>query len=132
MFSVVLKPGWSPESLSRMPYEIARAVCDTLNERLGIGASVKAPNDVMVGERKLAGILCQSHIRSGNVAWVICGIGLNTNLAAADDAVPGATSLLIETGEPCRHDELLAGLLAALEPFRGPCLGGDALARPES
>lgn len=132
MFSVVLKPGPSPETLTRMPYEIACALCDALNKRLGIGASVKAPNDVTVGERKLAGILCQSHIRSGRVEWVVCGIGLNTNLAATDAGVPGATSLLIETGETCRHDELLANLLGALEPFRGPCHHGGALARPES
>ena len=132
MFSAVFRPDLLPEKLSRLPYEIACAVRDALNVRLGIGATVKAPNDVMVGERKLAGILCQSHIRSGKVEWVVCGIGLNTNLAASDAGVPGATSLLMETREPCRHDALVADLLVALEPFRGPGPCGGVVARPES
>lgn len=120
MFSAVLRPPLRPPELPGLPRRIAEAVAEAVNLGLGIDAGVKPPNDVIVGDRKLAGILCQSHIRSNRIRWLICGIGLNTNLTSLDAQVPDATSLLIETGLEQDHTKLIRDLLGALEEFRAP------------
>ncbi|CAN5530430.1 hypothetical protein BH23CHL2_BH23CHL2_11410 [soil metagenome] len=132
MFSVLLMPDVAPSELSNLPSRLGCAIRDTLNDRLDLNASVKPPNDIMVGGNKLAGILCQSHIRAGKVEWVVCGIGLNTNLTSEQRSVPNSTSLTIETGDHYRHEELLDLLLASLEAFRRSDSGVGALAQAET
>jgi BirA family biotin operon repressor/biotin-[acetyl-CoA-carboxylase] ligase len=84
-----------------------------VTDAVGVPATIKHPNDVIVGGRKLAGILGEA--RDGRV---VLGIGINVNVPADGlprDTVTPPTSLLLETGE--RHDRgvLLAGVLEALE-----------------
>ncbi len=74
---------------------------------------LKYPNDVLVGGRKLAGVLAEA--REGRV---VLGIGINVNVR--DDELPRevdtpATSLLVETGRELDRAELLAELLECLE-----------------
>jgi BirA family biotin operon repressor/biotin-[acetyl-CoA-carboxylase] ligase len=79
-------------------------------------AELKWPNDVLIGERKLAGILAQ-RVDAG----VIIGIGLNVSLRPEELPVPTATSLLIE-GAPADRDPVLRAILRELaarhEEFR--------------
>jgi BirA family biotin operon repressor/biotin-[acetyl-CoA-carboxylase] ligase len=72
-------------------------------------ATLKWPNDVLIGDRKLAGILAQ-RVETG----VVVGIGLNVSLRADELPVPTATSLAIE-GSPADRDPLLRAILRALE-----------------
>ena len=81
-------------------------------------ASLKWPNDLLVGSRKLGGILSESHLAQRN-AFVVVGLGVNVNLAAQD--LPGelrdvATSVYIETGMRLHRASLLCALLDELEP----------------
>lgn len=71
-------------------------------------ATLKWPNDVLIGERKLAGILAQ-RVDTG----VIVGIGLNVSLRADELPVPTATSLHIE-GAPADREPLLRAILREL------------------
>jgi BirA family biotin operon repressor/biotin-[acetyl-CoA-carboxylase] ligase len=74
---------------------------------------VKFPNDVLVGGRKVAGILAEA--REGRV---VLGIGVNVNLTAEQlpqEVDRPATSLLVETGAELDRAELLAELLERLE-----------------
>jgi biotin-[acetyl-CoA-carboxylase] ligase BirA-like protein len=71
-------------------------------------AELKWPNDVLIGERKLAGILAQ-RVDAG----VIVGIGLNVGLRADELPVPTATSLLIEDA-PADRDPVLRAILREL------------------
>jgi biotin-[acetyl-CoA-carboxylase] ligase BirA-like protein len=79
-------------------------------------ATLKWPNDVLIGERKLAGILAQ-RVDAG----VIVGIGLNVGLRAGELPVPTATSLAIEDA-PTDRDPLLRAILREIatrhEQFR--------------
>ena len=81
----------------------------------GVGAALKWPNDVLVGERKLAGILAE---QSPDGSAVVIGIGLN--VSAAPGALPvsatglAATSLRAEGATVSRAD-LLLGMLTELE-----------------
>ena len=74
---------------------------------------MKFPNDVLVGGRKVAGILAEA--REGRV---VLGIGVNVNLTAEQlpqEVDRPATSLLVETGHELDRPELLAELLERLE-----------------
>lgn len=72
---------------------------------------LKWPNDVLVGDRKLAGILVELVDTSAGQAAVV-GIGLNVSTTEAELPVPTATSLAIENGDAPDRTELLRGLLA--------------------
>jgi BirA family transcriptional regulator, biotin operon repressor / biotin---[acetyl-CoA-carboxylase] ligase len=75
----------------------------------GVPASLKWPNDVLVRERKLAGILAEAH---GGA--VVVGVGLNVTLTRAGLPVPTATSLLIEDAASTDRTSLLVAILTEL------------------
>lgn len=116
-FSVLLPQEDSVTRLGWLPLVAGVAVVSALRgfaevegvERGGMaGAVLKWPNDVLVGERKLAGILAQR-----TEAGVVVGIGLNVSLRPDELPVPTATSLAIE-GSPTDRDPLLRAILREL------------------
>jgi BirA family biotin operon repressor/biotin-[acetyl-CoA-carboxylase] ligase len=98
---------------------VARAV-----EALGARPRVKWPNDVMLGDRKLAGVLCEAKWEEGRPAWVAIGIGINVK-GPLPDGLVGLAATLDEAVTASRVD-LLARLLPALHALpRGSELGPD-------
>jgi BirA family transcriptional regulator, biotin operon repressor / biotin---[acetyl-CoA-carboxylase] ligase len=113
-FSVLLRPvSVPPARRGWLPLLTGMAVVAAVREVAAVGATVKWPNDVLVGEKKLAGILAE---QSGDA--VVVGIGVNVATPAeALPASPGglsATSLLVEGGSVSR-EVVLAGILRELE-----------------
>jgi BirA family transcriptional regulator, biotin operon repressor / biotin---[acetyl-CoA-carboxylase] ligase len=109
-FSVLLRPaGVPPSQLGWLPLLTGVAVAAAARDQAGVPASLKWPNDVLVGERKLAGILAEAH---GDA--VVVGVGLNVALHQDELPVPGATSLLIEDATSTDRAALLAAILAGL------------------
>lgn len=113
MMSVVLNdPAWSP--LGPNLGQIAAVALARMLGQYGVGAGLKWPNDVMVSDRKIAGILVE---RSGDV--FILGIGLNVNVAAGDFAQSGlnrpATSMAESCGSLVDMDGVRSSLLRELE-----------------
>ena len=87
------------------------AICDAV-ETCGVAATLKWPNDVLVGREKIAGCLIEV-----NDDGVLIGIGLNVNGRADElprEAAIPATSLRLATGESHAREPLLAALLDAL------------------
>jgi len=79
LFSLILQTPLRQQPLSFLP---AVALARTLRERYGIEAHLKWPNDVLVGDRKLAGILCEGVSQPiQQLAWVV-GVGVNVNQQA--------------------------------------------------
>lgn len=110
IFSVLLRPaGVPPTRLGWLPLLTGVAVASAVRDQTGLPASLKWPNDVLVGERKLAGILAEAH---GDA--VVVGVGLNITLTQAELPVPAATSLLIEDAASTDRAALLAAILAGL------------------
>jgi len=107
-----------PLWLSWIPLTAALAVRRAVQVLTNLKPSVKWPNDILIGNRKLGGILCESSGVGTAHASVIVGIGLNVNVRR--DEFPEelreiATSLAIEARHPCDRTALLAALLAELE-----------------
>jgi BirA family biotin operon repressor/biotin-[acetyl-CoA-carboxylase] ligase len=115
-FSVLLRPmSVPPAARGWLPLLTGVAVATAVRSAAAVAAVLKWPNDVLVGDRKLAGILAEQS-PAGDA--VVVGVGLN--VATPRDALPvspaglPATSLLVE-GADVTREALLAGILRALE-----------------
>jgi BirA family biotin operon repressor/biotin-[acetyl-CoA-carboxylase] ligase len=107
LFSLLLTPSVPAEQLPELTVLAAEAVAEA------VAGEVKEPNDVLLGGRKVAGVLGEA-----SEGRVVLGIGVNAN-QAADQLPPetrlAATSLRVERGASVDRAELLAAILAALE-----------------
>ena len=72
------------EELPMVPLEVANIVASYLRETFGIDARIKWPNDILVGCRKIAGILIEARIHDDR-AYLLIGIGVNVEPADGDD-----------------------------------------------
>ena len=115
LVSLVIRPRLAPPAQPLLSYAAAVAVVDTLRRATGLEARVKWPNDVLVGGRKVAGILLEA--RDG---VVVIGIGLNVGQQRFPSGLAGrATSVALETGRPEDREAVLAVLLEELDRWRG-------------
>jgi len=116
--SLVLRPGVRPEKAPGLTLCASVAVANALRSLYPIRVSIKWPNDVMVRDKKLCGILTEMKATGGKVGFVICGIGINAN-QTQDDFPPGirekATSILIATGKTADRAKILAATLEHFE-----------------
>lgn len=125
-FSMLLRPTAPAASWPWLPLLTGYAVAKAL-AALGYDAGVKWPNDVLIGEGKVAGILVERVDTPEGPAAVV-GVGLNTDLAAEELPVPTATSLSLEPGPDPTPDrtEVLVHVLAAIrESYDAWQLGGE-------
>ncbi|MEX1013337.1 MAG: biotin--[acetyl-CoA-carboxylase] ligase [Waddliaceae bacterium] len=98
MTSVRFLPDY-PKDLTKIPLKFARNIQKWLLQ-YGVQAKIKWPNDLMVNQKKIAGILCETAWFEGELA-IILGVGLNVNMTTeeASKIDQAATSLKIETGQ---------------------------------
>jgi BirA family biotin operon repressor/biotin-[acetyl-CoA-carboxylase] ligase len=113
LFSLLLEPAVASARLPELTVLAGKACADTIAYVTGLSPKIKLPNDLLIGDRKAAGILAEA--KEGRV---VLGIGVNVNVPQQDlpeDVEPPATSLLVETGSEVDRAELLLELLARLE-----------------
>lgn len=125
--SVLLRPRLDDvAALTPLALVAGLAVAESIRASTGVDAKVKWPNDVLIGRRKVAGILMEAaESRSGGPALVI-GIGLNVNQRAFPvDLVDIATSLFIETGQTYARSLVAADLLRRLHQRISEALEGS-------
>jgi BirA family biotin operon repressor/biotin-[acetyl-CoA-carboxylase] ligase len=111
--SLQLRPAIASERLPELTGVAARACAEAIAALTGLEPGLKFPNDVLVGERKLAGVLAEAREDR-----VVLGIGVNVNIPAEElpqEVDRAATSVLVETGRELDRAELLAELLERLE-----------------
>lgn len=109
-----------PGDVALYPLLSGLAVFRTIAALTGIQGKIKWPNDVLIGEKKTCGILCESIISSSQI-YIICGIGINVNVGAdafSREALPYATSLGIETGKTYDLEKVLEELSRQMEQIR--------------
>lgn len=126
--SVLLRPPVPPARAPRLALLAASAVVAAIEATAAVRASIKWPNDVLIGGRKVAGILTEMESEGDRVRFVVVGIGVNLNLTKRelDPTIRAtATSLLAETGDRVGRARFAAQLLAELEERYGRYLLGD-------
>lgn len=111
-FSMLLRPTAAVSSWGWLPLLAAVAAVDALAQ-LNVGCEVKWPNDVLLHERKLGGILAE-RVDSPHGTAVVIGMGLNVSLTRDELPTPWATSLLLHQQTTDRQS-LLTALLRAIE-----------------
>lgn len=82
-----------------------------------INATIKTPNDILVNNKKIAGILLETQMTEGVFENFIIGIGLNVNQKEFPDYLPNATSMAIETSQSFELRDVLNSILAQWEDF---------------
>ena len=111
--SILLEPSVETQRLPELSLVAGKAAAEAISTVTALGPEIKLPNDILLGGRKVAGILAEA--RDGRV---VLGIGINVNLT--EDKLPTdvdlpATSLRVELGREVDRAELLTELLAVLE-----------------
>jgi BirA family biotin operon repressor/biotin-[acetyl-CoA-carboxylase] ligase len=104
--------------LSWVPLTTALAVAEAVQEVAATSLALKWPNDLLLDERKVGGILCESSLASPDNPVVVIGIGLNVNVHRdlfPDELRPIATSIFESTHRLIDRNRLLAQLLMELE-----------------
>ena len=116
-FSVLLTPNVEPARVPQLALVAAVAVHEGLVECCpDITAQIKWPNDILVGGRKVAGILCEASLEADRVHRVVLGVGINVNGASVHRALRAtATTLRIAGGREVSRPALLAAVLNRLE-----------------
>jgi len=113
LVSVLLVPPVEPPRLPELSLVAGGAVAQAIAEITGIEPAIKFPNDLLIGMRKVAGILAES-----SEGRVVLGIGVNVNQTAQElpaDTLTPPTSLRVVLGEPVDRARLLAAILLHLE-----------------
>ena len=104
--------------LSWVPLIAALAASRAVQTAAGLKSSVKWPNDILVADKKLGGILCESSGLGTDQMAVIVGVGLNVNIRREEfpeEIRDIATSIFTESGQPLDRSALLASLLLEME-----------------
>ena len=114
-FSIILYP--KLEHLARLTLVSCLAIARSIEDITFLETSIKWPNDVQIGGRKVSGVLVESDVAGDKVKSAIVGIAVNVNLEI--DIIPEiadiATSLKNEIGAPVPRLTMLAALLAEFE-----------------
>lgn len=116
--SVILRPKLLPSMGQLITLMTAVAVAKTVSLKTDLSPQIKWPNDILVNENKVGGILIEGKARPTGIDYIVVGIGINVNHTSADlpeDLLLRASSLRMELGETVERDELIAQLFAELE-----------------
>jgi len=111
--SLNLRPAVEVARLPELSLVAGVAAAEAIELETGVEAEVRFPNDLLIGGRKVAGILAEARDDR-----VVLGIGINANLAEEElptDVDTPATSLSVESGAPVDRARLLVTLLERLE-----------------
>lgn len=114
-FSVLLAPDGVPVARwPWLPLLVGIAVAEGVRRVAEVDCTLKWPNDVLVGERKVAGILVE-RVESSAGAVAVVGVGLNVSMSADELPVPTATSLAVEHAATTDRTVVLREVLRTLE-----------------
>ncbi len=117
-FSVLLRPAMQPVEATQLTVASATALRRALASFPGLKPVIKWPNDILIGRKKLAGILTELRAEPDRIKYAIVGIGVNVNVGEMDyppELHPVATSLQTELGRPVSRPDLAVTMLRELD-----------------
>lgn len=129
--SVVLRPKAEPQQLLHLTAMVAEAACQAVEDATGLRPKIKWTNDLVIGRKKLCGILTELSVvaESGQVDSVVAGIGINCNQKNGDfppEIGQIATSLRQALGASIDRSRLAAALIRQLSRLEAECLSCKA------
>lgn len=141
-FSVILRPNCIAEELMHLTCAVAVAVCNAIEAVTGLAPSIKWINDLVYGQRKIAGILTELSLVPGSsqIAYAIVGIGINCcqqetdfppqlrsiagslSMVSGQEVSPAAIAAAIMETLQTMDAELLTGKAIIMERYRSRCI----------
>ena len=114
--TLLLRPEIKPNQAPQLTLVMALAVARAISRISGETCSIKWPNDILMKDKKICGILTEMSAEMDYVHYVVIGCGINVN----QDMIPEelekiATSIKIETGKSYQRSELIAEILSDFE-----------------
>jgi BirA family biotin operon repressor/biotin-[acetyl-CoA-carboxylase] ligase len=117
LMSVLFRPEFDASELHLCTAALALAAAEACRRVAGVGPVLKWPNDLLVGEAKLAGVLAEAEFEGARVGAVVVGLGLNVDWPGPEGV--GGTCLRDLSAGPVDRQVLLDALLDALATRRG-------------
>ncbi|AOV08048.1 biotin--[acetyl-CoA-carboxylase] ligase [Sporosarcina ureilytica] len=118
--SVITRPHLTPQQAPQMTLVAAVAITRAIEEVTGLTPQIKWPNDLLINEKKVTGILTELQADPDLIKSIILGIGINVNQSIdefPEELMSIATSLKIELGKTINRAELIATTLKYLEEY---------------
>ncbi len=125
--TLLWKPDREPAQAVNFTAYVAVAVCDGIEAACGVQPGIKWTNDIVLGRKKLCGILTEMAVEgeTGALQYLLTGVGVNANQAEFSPELRGmATSLAQELGHPVDRGRLCACLIQALDTMYAAWLAG--------
>lgn len=119
-FSIILRPPMRPRDAAKLTLLGSVAVAKTISELYELKAEIKWPNDILINQRKLCGILTEGEIREEKLRFAVAGFGLNANFSL--EILPKhlrelATTLSEQLGKKISREILLCNLLQNADEY---------------
>ena len=113
--SLLLRPEIKPFDASMLTIVAAMGMKDAIEEIIGAGAGqgeihckIKWPNDIVLGDRKICGMLTEMSAETDWINYVVIGIGVNVNTTEFDDSIKDtASSILLQTGSSVKRSDVV-------------------------
>jgi BirA family transcriptional regulator, biotin operon repressor / biotin---[acetyl-CoA-carboxylase] ligase len=115
-FSIIVRPDMAPAEVASITLMAAVSVCEAVSRACQLEARIKWPNDILLENSKLGGILTEMNAGLERVMCVVIGIGLNVN-TEKKALVEGAASIREHTGSPVSRIALLQETLRQFESY---------------
>lgn len=127
-FSMLLKPDIAPDKASMITLVAAYSVAKMIAKNTGLDAKIKWPNDIVVGKKKVCGILTEMNMERDYIHHIVVGIGINVNEEEFPDEIRDmATSLKKEVGRIVSRANLLCDILLQFEKDYSAFLAAEDL-----
>lgn len=114
--TIILKPEIKIKKLEGFTVEIAKNIQKTVKDLYNINLEIKLPNDLLLNNKKICGILTEATTIKENVKEIFIGIGFNVNENEfADEIVDIATSLYKETNHTFCREDIICKIIENIE-----------------
>lgn len=123
-FSILLRPLLQIHQIPKITLTAAVAICQALGEMSDLKVSIRWPNDLLVGQRKIGGILTEMNAESDRILYIVVGIGINVN-SGPRQLPEGATSLKEQTRKAWDRCALAIKILEKIEGHYRKLIAGD-------
>jgi len=127
-FSCLLRPELRPQEATQLTVASAIALHRAVHQATGLTAEIKWPNDLLLGGRKVAGILTEMNAELDRINYIVLGIGIDVNQNQAEfppELRRTATSLKAQLGRPISRAELAVAVLGQMDAVYGRVKAGD-------
>lgn len=117
-FTLILKPDFEPDKASMLTLVMAMAVAEGIRETCGLEARIKWPNDIVIGGKKVCGMLTELSVQQEYIQHVVVGAGVNVGIQEFPPEIADtATCLEKECGRKVPRAQLIVHIMKAFEKY---------------